>query len=74
MRHVDNFAISTPSQRIVNHLLHLIDDKLSIPMKCQGLVTLYNGFVNILQTRDYIKVSCETYIDRISNIHLDHGT
>jgi hypothetical protein len=41
-------------------------------MKRQGLVMLYNG-LNILQIRDYIKVSCETYINRISNIHLAHG-
>jgi hypothetical protein len=53
MRQVNNFAISAPSQRIANHLLDLIDNKLSIPMKRQGLVTLYNG-LNILQTRDYI--------------------
>jgi hypothetical protein len=59
MWQVSNFAISAPSQRIANHLLNLIDDKLSIPMKRQGLVTLYNG-LDILQTRDYIKVSCET--------------
>jgi hypothetical protein len=72
MRQVDVFAISAPSQCIANHLLDLIDDKLSIPMKCQVLVTLYNG-LDILQTWDYIKVLCETYIDRISNIHLDHG-
>ncbi len=61
MQQVDDFAISAPSQRIANHLLNLIDDKLSIPMKCQGLVTLYNG-LDILQTKDYIKVSFETYI------------
>jgi hypothetical protein len=72
MQQVDDFAISAPSQRIANHLLDLINDKLSIPMKCQGLVTLYNG-LDILQTREYINVSCETYIDCISNIHLDHG-
>jgi hypothetical protein len=72
MWQVDNFAISMPSQRIANHLLDLIDDKLSIPMKRQGLVTLYNG-LDSLQTKDYIKVSCETNINRISNIHLDHG-
>ncbi len=71
MRQVDNFAISAPSQQIANHLLDLIDNKLSIPMKRQGLVT-HNG-LGILQTRDYIKVSCKTYIDRISNIHLTHG-
>ncbi len=41
-------------------------------MKCQGLVTLYNG-LDILQTEDYIKVLCERYISWISNIHLDHG-
>jgi hypothetical protein len=72
MRQVDDFAILAPSQWIVNHLLDLINDKLSIPMKRQGLVTLYNG-LDILQTRDYIKVSCKTYINLISNIHLDHG-
>jgi hypothetical protein len=72
MWQVDNFAIPAPSQHIANHLLGLIDDKLSIPLKRQGLVTLYNG-LDILQTKDYIKVSCETYIDQVSNIHLDHG-
>jgi hypothetical protein len=72
MQQVDDFAISAPFQCIANHLLDLINDKLSIPMKCQGLVTLCNG-LNILQTRDYIKVSCKTYIDCISNIQLDHG-
>ncbi len=72
MQQVSNFAISAPSQRIANHLLNLIDDKLLISMKRQGLVTLYDG-LNILQTKDYIKVSCETYISWISNIHLDHG-
>ncbi len=41
-------------------------------MKCQGLVMLYNG-LDILQTRDYIKGSCETFINRINNIHLTHG-
>jgi hypothetical protein len=41
-------------------------------MKRQGLVTLYNG-LNIIQTWNYIKVSCETYINHNSNIHLDHG-
>ncbi len=72
MRQVNDFSISAPSQRIANHVLDLIDDKLTIPMTRQGLVTLYNG-LDIIQTRDYIKVSCETYINRISSFHLDHG-
>ena len=33
MRQVDDFAIATLSKRIANHILDLIDDKLSIPMK-----------------------------------------
>ncbi len=72
MHQVDDFAISAPSQQIANHLLDLINNKLSIPMKRQGLVMLFNG-LDILQTRDYIKVSCRTYIECISNIHLAHG-
>jgi hypothetical protein len=64
MRQVGDFAISAPSQRIAIHLLDLIDNKLSIPMKRQGIITLYNG-LDILQNRDYIKVSCKTYIDRV---------
>jgi hypothetical protein len=70
MRQNDDFAISAPSQCIANHLLNLINDKLSKPMNRQGLVTLYNG-LDILQTKDYIKVSCEMYINWISNIHLN---
>ena len=72
MRQVDDFEISAPSQRIANHVLDLIDDQLTIPMKRQGLVTLYNR-LDILQTRDYIKVSCEMYINRISELHLAQG-
>jgi hypothetical protein len=34
-----------------------------------GLITLFNG-LDIIQTADYIKVSCSTYIDKIMNKHL----
>ena len=72
MRQVDDFAIATPSERIANHILDLIDEQLSIPMKRQGLLTLYNG-LDIHQTRDYIKLSCETYIDKICQGHITNG-
>ena len=35
-----------------------------------GLVTLFNG-IDILQTRDYIKISVETYLERICEKHVD---
>jgi hypothetical protein len=40
--------------------------------KCQGLLTTYNG-LNILQTKDYINVSCERYNVRISCSHIEQG-
>jgi hypothetical protein len=69
MCQVDDFAIATPSERIGNHILDLIDDKLSIPMKQQGFPTLYNG-LDIHQTRDYIKLSCKTYFDKLCQGHI----
>jgi hypothetical protein len=50
MQQVDDFAISAPSKRIVNHVLDLINDLLFIPTNYQGLLTLYNG-LDILQTK-----------------------
>ncbi len=74
MQQVDDFAIYLPSKRIANHVLYLIDDLLFIPTKRQGLLTLYND-LDILQTKDYIKIFCETYtyIDRISHAHIQQG-
>ena len=70
MRQVDDFAVATPSEDIANHVFDLLDEKLSIPLKQQGLLTLFNG-IDILQTRDFVKLSCTTYIDKISGPYLD---
>ena len=69
MRQVDDFAISAPSQRIAYHLLDLIDEKLTIPIKRQGLVTLYNG-LDILQTRDYIEYVVRRTSTKLANYTL----
>jgi hypothetical protein len=47
----------------------MIDDKLTIPLKQMGLLDLYNG-LNVIQTWDYIKINCFTYLDKISSKHL----
>jgi hypothetical protein len=47
----------------------MINDALSIPMKRQGYLDMYNG-VDIVQTRDYIKVSSTTFIDKITEKYL----
>ena len=64
MRQVDDFALAVPSKRIANILFDMIDEHITFPMKRMGLVHLFNG-MDIDQTEDYIKVSCETYLDRI---------
>jgi len=63
-RQVDDFAIAAPDERTANILLDLIDDELSIPMKRQGYLDMYNG-IDVIQTRDYIKISTTTFIDKI---------
>ena len=61
---VDNFAVAAPDKRTANVLLDMLDDKLTIPMKRQGFLDMYNG-INVLRTRHYIKVSCTFYLNKI---------
>ena len=68
-RQVDDFACAAPSATTCQILFDLIDDHLLLPLKPLGLVTMFNG-LDILQTRDYIKISCESYIDKICEKYL----
>jgi hypothetical protein len=43
----------------------MLDDKLSIPIKRQGLLDMYNG-IDMLQSRHYVKISCMSFINKIS--------
>ena len=43
MRQVDDFAIAAPDSHTADLLLNMLDDKLSIPIKRQGLLDMYNG-------------------------------
>lgn len=47
----------------------MIDDELTMPMKRMGMVTLFNG-VDVLQSKHFIKLSCQTYIKKMSAKHL----
>ncbi len=62
---VGNFAIAAPDELTAYILLDLIDDKLSIPMKRQGYLNMYNG-IDLLQTQDYIKILTSMFIKRIT--------
>ena len=52
--------MAAPDERTANILLDIIDDRLTIPMKRQGFLDMYNG-IDVLQTRHYVKLSCTTY-------------
>ncbi len=70
LRQVDDFAIASTTPSIAAHVLDLIEEHLTIPLKRLGLVSLFNG-IDIAQTENYIKISCSTYINRICEKYLD---
>jgi hypothetical protein len=50
---VDDFAIAAPDARTADILLDMLDEELTIPIKRQGFLDMYNG-IDVYQTRDYI--------------------
>ena len=70
MCQVDDFAISAPDQRTANILLDILDEKLTMPIKRQGLLDIFNG-IDVVQTKHYIKIDCHTYIDKFCYRYLD---
>jgi hypothetical protein len=43
MHQVDDFAIAAPDQCTTDILLDMLDDRLTMPVKQQGLLNMYNG-------------------------------
>lgn len=69
LRQVDDFAIAASHESIANKILDKIDDFLTFPIKRLGLLKLFNG-VDIEQTSEYIKISVESYLNKIMEKHL----
>lgn len=44
-------------------IFYAIDDALQMPIKRQGLVTLFNG-LDVFQSKWFIKISVETYLTK----------
>jgi len=59
-RQVDDFAIVSKDPKIADLLIGKINAQVTTQNK--GLGTCYNG-IDLNQTRDYIKVSCESFIN-----------
>jgi hypothetical protein len=66
---VNDFAIAYEHKSTANILLDMLDNKLTIPLKQMGLLDMCNE-LHVLQTKDFIKITCTTYIECISIKHL----
>jgi len=66
-RQVDDFAIASDTTDVADFIISEIDKRVSTSNK--GIGTKYNG-VDILQTHNYIKLYCKSYIDKVL---LSHG-
>jgi hypothetical protein len=68
-RQVDDFELAAPNPQIANEFYDAIDDFLTMPIKRQGIVKLFNG-IDVLQSRYYIKISAETYIEKLGTKYM----
>jgi hypothetical protein len=69
LHQVDDFAIATSDPKTAYIVLDLLDEQLTIPIKQQGYLDMFNG-VNITQTQHYIKISCKSFIEKCCDKHL----
>ena len=65
-RMVDDYAIACRNPSIAEKIISRINDKATTDSL--GVGNRFNG-VDIVQSRDYIKLHCETYIDRMLQTH-----
>jgi hypothetical protein len=64
LRQVDDFSIAATDKETAMEVRNALQDRMQYPLNDMGLIRRFNG-VDISQTRDYVKMSCEMYIDKI---------
>jgi Reverse transcriptase (RNA-dependent DNA polymerase) len=65
-RQVDDLAVGTPDVSAYDTVIDRIGSQVELVK--QGVLTRFNG-VDIQQTREYIAISCTTYIKQLLTIH-----
>jgi len=63
---VDDFAVASDSITVAEYIISKIDKWVTTSSK--GIGTKYNG-IDVLQTRDYIKLYCKSFIDKVLLLH-----
>jgi hypothetical protein len=48
----------------------MLDEKLTMPIKRQGLLDMFNG-IDVAQTKHYIKIDCHTYVNKFCKEYLN---
>ena len=69
LRQVDDFTVACEDNDTALHFIHAINDKMTIEVKHLGQISRFNG-IDIHQPRDYVKLSNQTYIDKIIAKHV----
>ena len=74
-RMVDDYCIATADPAVASSLIAKLNEFVTTDSKGSGDLIkergshlIYNG-VDLYQTRDYLKLSCETFIDRLLQTH-----
>lgn len=68
LRQVDDFAISCSDKDLADQIIEKINNKMTIDVKGLGMIHRFNG-VDVHQTKDYIKLYNETYLNKIFARH-----
>jgi hypothetical protein len=63
-RQVDDLAIGCANADAIRDLVRVICTEDGIDLRDEGILESFNG-VNVEQTDSYIKITCETYIDKL---------
>jgi deoxyuridine 5'-triphosphate nucleotidohydrolase len=64
LRQVDDFAVACEDTETAKTVIKQINDKMTIDVKDLGQISRFNG-VDVLQTRDYVKLYNKVYINKM---------
>jgi hypothetical protein len=68
LRQVDNFSIASTNSVHCEKVRKDIEDRMQNPLNDLDVIKRFNG-IGILQARDFVTISCISYIDKIVSHH-----
>ena len=68
LRQVDDFAVASKDPTIAKDIIAKIGNKPQVPLNHLGVIAKFNG-IDVLKTRGHIKISCQTYLDKVLDSH-----